>query len=166
MPGLWVLALLAGGATGASGLVGRSVPPYPDGLQDVLGSCLSPSHDPTRACEFSIHVLADPVAAQDPLAAPRFIIAARNAGYDGSHPRWTVTDQAPYPDVGEGWFVHLGNCQVDGRDEPALVAVVREGSRAQWLDEVAWARRLDFAEGRFVQVDTAKVRCANEAIGI
>ena len=60
-------------------LVGKTMPPYPDGLREVGGACLSDSTDAGHVCDYSIGLLAD--ANADPDAEPlmRYVIAGRMA---------------------------------------------------------------------------------------
>lgn len=157
----WLLAAVP--ATGwASGLVGRTVPPYPDGLQDIGGSCLSDSSDYDRVCDYSIGLLAEAADDADAEPAPRYIVAARLAGRDGQQALWEITDAQPYPKVGEQFHLQTGSCRVDGHDDGMLAAVVRQDPAHEFLTEVAWARRLDLASGKFVPA-AGKVDCINEA---
>ncbi|WP_454829263.1 hypothetical protein [Pseudoxanthomonas wuyuanensis] len=166
---LWSLLLVVSGAGWASELIGRTVPPYPDGLQDIGGSCLSDSSDYERVCDYSIGLLAGTVAAEAEMEVgaeaepvPRYIVAARLAGRDGQQALWEITDAQPYPKVGERFHLQTGSCRADGNDDGKLAAVVRQDPTHEFLTDVAWARRLDLASGKFVPV-TGKVDCINEA---
>ena len=75
----WSMSVLAPLSVAATDLVGRVVPPYPAGLDELGGSCVSDSTDPARVCDYSVGVLASP---------------ARDAGGDGEQAR-----QRPDPAV-------------------------------------------------------------------
>ncbi|MET0717506.1 MAG: hypothetical protein ABWY34_03780, partial [Pseudoxanthomonas sp.] len=69
-------------------LIGKTVPPYPQGLQDIGGSCLSDSADPAHVCDFSIGLLADATADPNFEATPRYVVAGRMAGREGPLALW------------------------------------------------------------------------------
>jgi hypothetical protein len=162
----WPLLLAMPGAALASDLIGRTVPPYPAGLQDIAGSCLSDSTEPARVCDYAISLLADAddSAANDADGGmrPRYIIASRLSGRDGQHAQWTITDALPYPLLVPGFQLQVGNCRAMGKADRGLAALASGDERGQWLDRIAWARRLDFASGTFQPV-SGKVDCLNEA---
>ena len=160
----WLLLVLASPAAAAQELVGRSVPPYPDGLAPVLGSCMSESSDPERICDFSLAVIG---SRDGDAVTPRFVVAERNAGYDGASPRWEVTDAVPYPATDKDRYFQVGSCRVDGRDDPRVGALVRHtDATRERITDVAWAVRLELPEGRLAAVDPGAVDCLNEARGL
>lgn len=161
---LLVLAMLPLGA-GAVELIGKTVPPYPSGLRDVGGSCLSDSADPAHVCDFSIGLLAD--ADPDPGAEPvlRYVVAGRMAGREGAQALWKITDAQAYPKVEKGYYWQAGSCRVDQADDAKVIAVVRQGAEQEYLTDVAWARRLDLNSGKFSVLDPARVDCVNEGYG-
>jgi hypothetical protein len=172
---LWLLLAMPG-TGGASELIGRIVPPYPQGLQDIGGSCLSDSSDYERVCDYSIGLLGE--AAADPNgdpgddpdgkpgseteAVPRYIIAGRLAGRLGQQALWEITDALPFPKAGKQFHLQIGSCRADGNDDGKVVALVRQDLKNELLTDVAWARRLDLASGKFMPV-SGKVDCINEA---
>ena len=152
-------------AAGAVELIGKTVPPYPEGLQDVGGSCLSDSADPEHVCDFSIGLLAD--AGTDPNleAVLRYVVAGRMAGREGPLALWKITDVQAYPKADKGFFWQAGSCRVDKVDDAKVIAVVRQGAEQEYLTDVVWARRLDLKSGKFSLVDPARVDCINEGYG-
>jgi hypothetical protein len=161
---LLVLATLPS-TVGAVELIGKTVPPYPAGLRDVGGSCLSDSTDPAHVCDFSIGLLAD--AGTDPSAEPvlRYVVAGRMAGREGPLALWKITDAQPYPKTVKGYFWQAGSCRVDKVDDGKVIAVVRQGAEQEYLADVVWARRLDLESGRFSVIDPKRVDCINEGYG-
>jgi len=159
-----VLAMLPMAASAVE-LIGKTVPPYPQGLRDVGGSCLSDSTDPAHVCDFSIGLLAD--AGADPSADPvlRYVIAGRMAGREGPLALWKITDAQAYPKVEKGYFWQAGSCRVDKTDDAKVIAVVRQGAEQEYLTDIAWARRLDLKSGKFSVLDPARVDCVNEGYG-
>jgi hypothetical protein len=156
-------------AAGAVELIGKTVPPYPEGLQDVGGSCLSDSADPEHVCDFSIGLLADagnaPGTDSDAEPVLRYVVAGRMAGREGPLALWKITDVQAYPKTGKGFFWQAGSCRVDKVDDAKVIAVVRQGAEQEYLTDVAWARRLDLKSGKFSVVDPARVDCVNEGYG-
>ena len=163
-----ILAMLPMGA-GAVELVGKTMPPYPSGLRDVGGSCLSDSTDPAHVCDFSIGLLADAggdsEADQNAAAVPRYVVAGRMAGREGPLALWKITDAQTYPKVGKGYYWQAGSCRVDKVDDANVIAVVQQSSEEEYLTDVAWARRLDLKSGKFSVLDPARVDCVNEGYG-
>ena len=168
----WLLSLALQSA-GAVELVGKTMPPYPQGLREAGGACLSDSDDPAHVCDYSIGLLADAGADRDderddePDAEPvmRYVTAGRLAGRDGPLALWTITDVQDYPKAAEGFFWQAGTCRVDKVDDPKVIAVVRQGREQEYLGDVAWARRLDLGSGKFTMLDPARVDCVNEGYG-
>lgn len=160
-----LLSLALPQTAGAVELVGKTMPPYPEGLREVGGSCLSDSTDAGRVCDYSIGLLAD--ASADPDAEPvmRYVTAGRLAGRDGPLALWKITDAQTYPMVAKGFFWQAGTCRVDKVGDPRVIAVVRQGLEQEYLTDVAWARRLDLKSGKFAVVDPAHVDCINEGYG-
>jgi hypothetical protein len=152
-------------AAGAVELIGKTMPPYPPGLRDIGGSCLSDSTDPAHVCDFSIGLLAD--ADTDPEAepVPRYVVAGRMAGREGPLALWKITDAQTYPKVEKGYFWQAGSCRVDKVDDAKIIAVVRQSAEAEYLTDVAWARRLDLKSGKFSVLDPTRVDCVNEGYG-
>ena len=161
---LLMLAMLPVAASAVE-LVGKTVPPYPDGLRDVGGSCLSDSTDPAHVCDFSIGVLADADADPNLEAVLRYVVAGRMAGREGPLALWKITDAQAYPKAGKGYFWQAGTCRVDKVDDAKVIAVVRQGAEQEYLGDVAWARRLDLKNGKFSVLDPARVDCINEGYG-
>lgn len=164
LPALLLLLALPAGAAAVE-LVGKTMPPYPEGLREVGGSCLSDSADPAHVCDYSIGVLADAGADPEADAVLRYVVAGRMAGRDGPLALWKITDAQPYPRVAQGFFWQAGSCRVDKVEDARLVAVVRQDSRREYLADVAWARRLDLESGKFAVIDPARVDCINEGYG-
>jgi hypothetical protein len=160
-----LLTLALPQTAGAVGLVGKTMPPYPEGLREVGGACLSDSTGTDHVCDYSIGLLAD--ASADPDAEPlmRYVTAGRLVGRDGPLALWKVTDAQAYPKVAKGFFWQAGTCRVDKIDDAKVIAVLRQGLEQEYLSDVAWARRLDLKSGKFVAVDPARVDCINEGYG-
>ena len=66
-----VLAAVIPAAAFADGLVGSTIPPYPDGIVHEQGACIAD-------CDFSIGIL------EDSSSIPRMLFGARLAGRDAS----------------------------------------------------------------------------------
>jgi hypothetical protein len=152
-------------AAGAVELIGKTMPPYPPGLRDIGGSCLSDSTDPAHVCDFSIGLLADADADPDAEPVPRYVVAGRMAGREGPLALWKITDAQTYPKVEKGYFWQAGSCRVDKVDDAKVIAVVRQGAEGEYLTDVAWARRLDLKSGKFSVLDPTRVDCVNEGYG-
>lgn len=159
-----VLAVLPMAAS-AIELIGKTMPPYPPGLRDIGGSCLSDSTDPAHVCDFSIGLLADADADPNAEPVPRYVVAGRMAGREGPLALWKITDAQAYPKVEKGYFWQAGSCRVDKIDDAKVIAVVQQGSEQEYLTDIAWARRLDLNSGKFSVIDPKRVDCINEGYG-
>jgi hypothetical protein len=154
---LWPVSAWAGD------LVGQVVPPYPAGLHDIGGSCMTLTPGYAHVCDYSVGVLAD--AANDPEAEPviRWLVAGRLVGRDGSQARWLITDAVAYPKSDPDYHLQMGSCRLGGRDDAQVIAVVRDDSQGELLTEVRWARRVELPAGTFTELDPHAVDCLNEA---
>lgn len=164
-PLLLLLALPVGAAAGVVDLVGKTMPPYPEGLREVGGICLNDSTDAEHVCDYSIGLLAD---ANDDLEAEtvmRYVVAGRMAGRDGAAALWKITDALPYPQVAGDYFWQAGSCRVEKVDDVSVIAVLRRSPDEEYFSDVAWARRLDLKSGKFTVIDPARVDCINEGYG-
>jgi hypothetical protein len=155
-----MLALLLPTAA-ATDLVGRTVPPYPDGLANTSGSCIAgAARGVAGICDYAINVLTDADG------TPRHLAGSRAAGHDADgHPAWTITDALPFPPLAANELMAIATCEVDGEADETVVAVVRHVD-AEWHEAATWARRYDIATEKFVDVPAAGVRCYNEGWGL
>ncbi len=158
MAGLLLCTLPAGALAGD--LIGRTVPPYPDGLHDVGGSCLTDTPGYEHICDYSIGVLAD---GAEEGAALRWIVLGRMAGREGQQARWLITDAVAHPDTGAGYHLQTGTCRLDGKEDDRVLAVVRDDPQGELLTDVVWARRVQLPQARFLPIEPARVDCLNEA---
>ncbi len=160
----WSMSLLAPLSVTAADLVGRVMPPYPAGLDELGGSCVSDSTDPAHVCDYSVGVLASPADDADGEPIPRFVVAGQLAGRHGARAQWRITDAVPYPTSRAGYYLQFATCRVNGRDDARVAAIVRQHDAAgEWLKDVAWAGRLRLPDARFDVLDARTVDCINEA---
>ena len=91
----WVLLLLAmpmGIAAAELPLIGKTMPPYPEGLREVGGICLADPGNPGAVCDHSIGLLADTSNDPDAAAVMRYVVAGRMEGRDGTVALWKITN--------------------------------------------------------------------------
>lgn len=150
---------------GAPELIGQTMPPYPDGLRDVGGTCLSDGSPGAAICDYSIGMLGR--ENEDPSLEPSisYVVAGRLAGRDGPLAVWKITDAKPYPKAARGYYWQAGGCRVDRQQDANIVAVVRAGLDGEYLTDVIWAQRLDLGTGRFTALEPSHVDCINEGYG-
>ena len=145
--------------------VGRTLPPYPAGLQELQGACLAGGPGIAHVCDHSIAVLghrpSDP--ARQPVA--RWVVSSRNVDRAARQPRWLVTDAIEVPKPRAGYELQIGTCRVDGVDAPDIVAFVRH-REDEISRDVRWVRRYDLATGKLASVEAGRVDCINEAAGL
>lgn len=147
-------------------LIGKTMPPHPEGLREVGGICLADSSNPGAVCDYSIGLLADTSRDHDATAVMRYVVAGRMQGRDGTTALWKITDALPYPVVAQDYFWQAGSCRVDRVEDSKVIAVLRHDLEQEYSGDVAWARKLDLKSGKFVIVDPARVDCINESFGL
>ena len=165
----WLMLLLVmpmGIAAAELPLIGKTMPPYPEGLREVGGICLADPGNPGAVCDHSIALLAD--ASIDPGAAAvmRYVVAGRMQGRDGTVALWKITDALPYPAVAQDYFWQAGSCRLDRVEDGKVIAVVRHDLEQEYSRDVVWARRLELKSGRFLAVEPERVDCLNEGYGL
>ena len=165
----WVLLLLAmpmGIAAAELPLIGKTMPPYPEGLREVGGICLADPGNPGAVCDHSIGLLADTSNDPDAAAVMRYVVAGRMEGRDGTVALWKITDALSYPVVAPDYFWQAGSCRLDHVEDGKVIAVVRHDLEQEYSRDVAWARRLELESGKFVVVEPGRVDCLNEGYGL
>ena len=158
---LWPMSAWAGD------LVGQIVPPYPAGLHDIGGSCMTLTPGYAHVCDYSVGVLADAANDDDidQTLTPviRWLVVGRMVGRDGAQARWLITDAVAYPKAEAGFHLQMGSCRLAGREDDRVIAVVRDDDAGELLTDVHWARRVELPVGKFTELDPRAVDCLNEA---
>lgn len=157
-------AVAADRIDGAS-LVGRTLPPYPAGLDELQGTCIAGGPGLAHACDYSIAVLGHRPSDPGRPPVPKWIVSSRNLDSAASQPRWRVTDAIAVPKPRAGYELQIGSCRVGGVDAPDVIAAVRHRGDEISRD-VRWARRYDLATGKLVAVAPGQVDCINEGFGL
>jgi hypothetical protein len=141
----------------ADELIGREVPPYPAGLENLIGSCLGDTEKGEDICAWSVGTLNH----RDSGAAVG-VFAGRSLGNaaDGTA-RWQVTGYLTLPPPKEGYDVQIGTCRRSGADDQTIVAIARLDPEAEYSDDVSWAAQLDRSSGALAEVETAGIDCVN-----
>lgn len=153
-------------AQAGESLIDRTLPPYPQGLNSLQGTCLPGEEGLVHVCDYAISVLGHGAFGDD--ADPVSVVAERNPDHPAHvhwEPRWLITDVLPYPEAGDGYFLQVGSCRVEGRDDGYVAALVRHDDASPYSTDVTWARRLDTDRGRLERVDPGRVDCPNEYYG-
>jgi hypothetical protein len=140
----------------ADELVGKRVPPFPDGMYAGGGSCIAAgTKDP---CHLTISVLMSANGKE------MGIFASVSDGRDELGTRFAiVTDIIPYPTVKKGYHLEWSSCRYSGVEDEAVLAVVK-ASKQQWLRAADWAYRVENASGRLIKLDPKYVDCYNTAL--
>ena len=143
-------------AARADELVGKRVPPFPDGMYEGGGSCIAiGTQDP---CHGGVGVLMSAAGKE------KGVYASISDGHDEEgHPFWIVTDVIPYPRVNKGYHLDWGSCRYDGVEDSAVIAVVKH-SKQSWLRAADWAYRVENASGKLIKLDPKRVDCYNTAL--
>lgn len=159
------LSAVASDRIDGSSLVGKTLPPYPAGLDELQGTCIAGGDGIAHVCDYAISVLG--LRASDPERQPvaRWVVSSRNLDRAARQPSWFVTDAVAAPKPRAGYELQIASCRVDGVDAPNVIAFVRHRDDEVSRD-VRWARRYDLATGKLLPVDAGRVDCINEAAGV
>lgn len=160
-----IVSVASAAAPEGDSLVGLSVPPYPAGLEELQGSCISGGPMPTQVCDYSLTVVGTFAADRNAGAKHSQLLAMRNLEPGARRARWQVIDAAATPAVRNGYELQIGGCRMDRIDDNNIVAFVRHGDRDISRD-VRWARRFDIATGKLVPVAAKRVDCINQGLGV
>jgi hypothetical protein len=147
----------------ALALIGRTVPPYPDGLGELQGGCVPGGDTIERACDFGLAVIGDNVGEDS--ATARYLIASRNTDSAAETPTWQISDAVDAPALAAGFELQLLGCRINGEDDSGLVAAVRYGED-EYSSDITWARRYDTASGKLADVPLDQVDCGNPGYGV
>ncbi|TXH73206.1 MAG: hypothetical protein E6Q88_05585 [Lysobacteraceae bacterium] len=156
----WISPVLAGG------LIGRTVPPYPSGLTEQQGSCISGGPGHSHVCDYGIAVLGKAPVRDGEIAKPLYVIGQRMVGNHKDRPRWRITDAIKPPRVKRGYLLEIASCRLDGDSELSVIAAVVRYGEEEYSSDVIWSRRLDMASGRLLPVKAGRIECINPAAGI
>lgn len=147
----------------AATLIGRTLPPYPQGLSEVQGVCVPGGEQLERICDYGLALLGYETI--EPAPTGVYLIASANAEPDAKQPLWRVTDALDAPQAKAGYELQLGGCRLDGALRNDIVALVRFGE-GEYSSDIVWAKHLDIATGKFVGLELARVDCVNVGYGV
>ena len=153
MARIFPTALFAGLISACStNLVGTTVPPYPNGLASKSGSCTGPSLN--QLCDFSVGIL------QSSDGKPVGVLARQSLKRIDDRPSWRVTDHIPWPNLSKQQVLATFDCRIDGKVVRGLIAVVQlPGDGTGYAPARVWARKLDYASGKFTTYSTEGIKC-------
>lgn len=148
---LVALLFISGCQSNASSLVGQTVPPYPAGYSSDWGKCIATGAD---ICAYAISTLHD--ASGDVVG-----VLAEQPVDNTSVPRFRILDQMPAPKLGPGEIWVIGACQVDGREDPAVIGIVTYKDMGGWIEaeDTTWAIRFNFQTRKLEEIATTNVEC-------
>jgi hypothetical protein len=113
-------------------LVGKIVPPYPAGLDELQGACIpgGPSHD--QLCDFGLVVIGKRASDPDREAISLQLLATRDAEPGAANARWRVVDAVAVPKARKGYWLQIGSCRIDRVDGPGVVVMATASTRAMF----------------------------------
>lgn len=149
----------------SASLIGKTLPPYPGGLDELQGTCIAGGQGIAHVCDYSIAVLGHRPADPERPPVPQWVVSSRNLDSAAKQARWQVTDAIAVPKPRAGYDLQIGTCRIAGVDAPEVIAFVRHGDDEVSRD-VRWARRHDLATGKLVVVAPGQVDCINEGAGL
>lgn len=147
----------------SANIVGTVVPPYPQGFDSFEGICIAGMEDPVNACKYTIGILQ---TSRDDKGVG--IFAGVYDRFEQDRTRWKVTDSIAYPNVPDGHIFTQVGCQLNGAEDETVIAVV-DSSRDSGMDpaglgRAVWARKLNVATGKLVEIKPSSVQCLAEAM--
>ena len=154
MLGLSAALFLFTASPESENLVGKTVPPYPPGMESTYGSCMSSRPDERKFCDYSVSEIHR--VGEDPHA----ILLKRFIRYEGDIPVWTVVDQIDWPEQPENTDLFWGVCYRNGEFDPAILAIV-EIIDEELVSALGWARKIDFESEKFVVISHEGITCQN-----
>lgn len=156
---LFLLVAVLPASVIATELIGSIVPQYPDGLTSRTGSCIAQIRGYEHACDYAI------VVVEDSNRLPKFIAGNRFDHRVGTkHVYWMIKDVILYPDIQKDYFLSIGMCRLNGKEDSTIIALVRAEDK-EWFSDIHWARRFDLQLEKFVEMPIIGVECANESWG-
>lgn len=153
-------------AASAGGLIGRTVPPYPDGLVEQQGSCISGGPEHAQVCDYGIAVLGKAPTRDGETPKPLYVIGQRMIDSREDRPHWRVTDAVKPPRLRRGYMLETASCRLDGDSQLSVIAAIVRYGEDEYSSDVIWSRRLDTATGRLLPVKAGRIECVNPAAGI
>lgn len=135
-------------------LIGKVVPPYPEGISSEMGKCIF--DDDTEACQFAISTLnAADGAVIGVLAAKHLDRRIDDQSY------WHVLDVQEAPPLGKGQMWAIEECHHRGLLDPAMIGIVTYRDKGGWLEtgETVWAIRFDQKTQKLHTISPANVEC-------
>ncbi|NTV94482.1 MAG: hypothetical protein HGA75_03595 [Thiobacillus sp.] len=152
-----IFILIPNLALGGS-LIGTVVPPYPHGVESKGGACISDPAAPERSCAFGIELMRE--------NGSLYLYLQKTAPQvEPNKPRWLILDRMPYPRTKPGEDVIFAMCELDGKPDQSLIAVVRRDD-TEWHTAITKAFRGNLVKERFERTSTAGIRCVNQGWGI
>jgi hypothetical protein len=141
------------------------VPPYPDGVHELGGSCIGQGTSGDAMCAVSVAVLKDEQSGTRTVVAMRRLHHFDGSPVGGDKPLGLVTDALEPEALDDaGNDVSIGLCQHDAQPDSRIVAVIRPDVDTEWYTRFDGVWRLDEA-GRFQPIGPTGVRCLNEGYG-
>ena len=144
-------------------IVGTVVPPYPQGFDSFEGTCIPGTQKPVNACKYTIGILQ---TSRDDRRVG--IFAGVYDRLEQERVRWKVTDYIAYPDVPDGHTFAQVGCQLNGTEDETVIAVIDSshdsGMDPAGLGQAVWARKLNVATGKLVEIKSSSVQCLVEAM--
>jgi hypothetical protein len=147
----YLLLLVAATVCCAADWNGATVPPYPEGWEDVSGMCLADPSDASQECAYSLQIMAT--------SRQRVLLFERAApSLEPQHARWRILDHIGNAGHADQEFI-LGACERFGKLDPTIVTIVK-------LEHVEWYRvmsayRVNFKTAKIEKIPTRGVRCFN-----
>ena len=144
----------------SNNMIGKVVPPYPSGLEEVEGSCVTSHLGLERMCDYAIGILQNYSDKRTTILAKKSIKKNR---FDS--PLWEVTDQLEYPVIKNGFWLSHGSCLLNGKLDQTVITIVKD-SPTEYQEATSWAWKLNINTGKFEKISHENIKCLNGAWGL
>ena len=155
LPSILLVVLCASCSTPTPSLIDSIVPPYPNDLTSMSGSCSGPSLE--EICDFSVSVL------HTSRGEPISVLAMKRVAHINDEARWRVTDQIPFPALAENQFLATYDCRSGANRIWGLTAVVTYSRSDGYSPAVKWAYLLNHTTGKFLKYSPQGIACLTAA---
>lgn len=141
--------ILFAGACSANSLVGQVTPLK--GWIEESGSCLG------NDCDYNIGVLKK--------GNEQVMYFGQESDNQTNPPSWLILDQMPYPVTPANFAVLYGECQLNGKPDPSIIAVVKT-TDTEWFESIRFAYKANTTTEQFETISIKGIRCENTGYGI
>ncbi|MDH5445942.1 MAG: hypothetical protein OEY52_10315 [Gammaproteobacteria bacterium] len=156
---VFVISIFFSASAYAENLIGKVVPPYPDGLKSRQGACISVELGDNKFCDYAVEEL------QEIGKKPHTIVIKKQIGRKGKKAIWKITDQIDYPEIRKGEYLTFAGCKVNNVFDQTVMAVV-SFTESQFHKATSWAAIVNLKSGLVTKIQPNGIECDNAGWGV